>query len=150
MMERILVADDGSDLALHAVEIASELASKMNATLFALAVVDPGEYHRADIEAFARSEEFESGAALETLVDAGGAFVNRCRKIAAAQGVSCVETERRQGNNPAWEIIDFAREHAVDLIVVGSRGRGRLPGLVLGSVSQEVASAAPCSVLIAR
>ncbi len=53
-------------------------------------------------------------------------------------------------SDPDAEILDFAREHAIDLIVVGSRGRGRLPGLVLGSVSQKLASHAPCSVLIAR
>jgi nucleotide-binding universal stress UspA family protein len=149
-MERILVADDGSELALRAVEIASQLAAKFDATLFAIAVVDPGQYRRADIEAFARSEEFEEGTALEALVDATGAFVERCRTIAAAHGVPSIQTERRPGNDPAWEIIDFAREHAIDLIVIGNRGRGRLPGLLLGSVSQEVASQAPCSVLIAR
>jgi nucleotide-binding universal stress UspA family protein len=50
----------------------------------------------------------------------------------------------------ALEIIDCARAYDVDLIVVGTRGRSRLPGLLLGSVSQKLASHAPCPLLIAR
>ena len=37
-----------------------------------------------------------------------------------------------------------------DLIVLGSRGRGRMEGLLLGSVSQKIAALAPCPCLIAR
>jgi nucleotide-binding universal stress UspA family protein len=57
---------------------------------------------------------------------------------------------RRAGDDTALEITDFALANDVDLIVVGSRGRGRLPGLLLGSVSQKLATHASCSVLIAR
>jgi nucleotide-binding universal stress UspA family protein len=66
-LNRILVADDGSDSALRAVEIESELAAKTGAELFALAVVDPGKYRRSGIEALARSEELEDGGALDAL-----------------------------------------------------------------------------------
>jgi nucleotide-binding universal stress UspA family protein len=50
--------------------------------------------------------------------------------------------------DPAEKLIDVARREAVDLIVVGRRGRGRLAGLLLGSVSQKLASLAPCGVLV--
>lgn len=149
-MERILVADDGSAPALRAVEIAAELAAKTGVELVALAVIDPADFSRPDLEAFARSEGLEEGGELDSLVDVAADYLNRCRGIATARGAPRFHAEKRVGEDAAAEIIDFAREHGVDLIVVGSRGRGRLPGLLLGSVSQKVASAAPCPVLIAR
>jgi nucleotide-binding universal stress UspA family protein len=51
---------------------------------------------------------------------------------------------------PASKIIERADEWKPDLIVVGSHGRTALGRLVLGSVSQRVLTAAPCSVRIAR
>ena len=149
-MERILVADDGSDPALRAVGVAAELAAKIGAELIALAVVDTALFRRADVEAFARSEQLEEGGAMAGLVDAATGYLARCGAIAAQAGLARFRAEKRAGADPAAEILDFARDHQIDLIVVGSRGRGRLPGLLLGSISQKLASLAPCSVLIAR
>lgn len=51
---------------------------------------------------------------------------------------------------PASRIVERARELRADLIVLGSRGRGPIASMVLGSVSAEVAGHAPCPVLVAR
>lgn len=51
---------------------------------------------------------------------------------------------------PASVIVEEAREFAADLVVVGSRGRGSIAALVLGSISSEVVDHAPCPVLVAR
>ena len=48
----------------------------------------------------------------------------------------------------ASSIIEVAREHRASLIVVGRRGRGGFKRLLLGSVSDEVATYAPCPVVI--
>lgn len=50
----------------------------------------------------------------------------------------------------ATAIVDEAAAFAADLVVVGSRGRGAIGSLILGSVSGEVVDHAPCPVLIAR
>ena len=50
----------------------------------------------------------------------------------------------------ADEIVRFAREHAVDCVVVGSRGRQGLTRLLLGSVAERVVREAPCPVLVIR
>jgi nucleotide-binding universal stress UspA family protein len=50
----------------------------------------------------------------------------------------------------ATVITDLARERGVDLVVTGSRGRGALRSMLLGSVATEVAADAPCPVLVAR
>ena len=49
------------------------------------------------------------------------------------------------GGDPAPAILDHAREVGADMIVLGSRGLGDLKGLVMGSVSHQVASLAPCT-----
>ena len=51
---------------------------------------------------------------------------------------------------PDVEIIRYATGHHVELIVVGTHGRGGLQHFVLGSVAERVARRAPCAVLIAR
>lgn len=52
--------------------------------------------------------------------------------------------------NPAKEIVEFAMNLSVDLIVAGTRGRSPTKELYLGSVSSALAHRAPCSVLIVR
>lgn len=51
---------------------------------------------------------------------------------------------------PAWTILATADGLHADLIVLGSRGRGPIPSMLLGSVSARVAASAPGSVLVAR
>jgi len=59
------------------------------------------------------------------------------------------QTEVRSGA-PAWELIRMADDWRADLLVVGSQGRSALGRLLLGSVSQKVATEARCSVRVAR
>jgi len=60
-----------------------------------------------------------------------------------------VHTEILEGA-PAEAILDVANARKSDLIVMGSRGLGRLRGALLGSQSQKVVQHAPCPVLIVR
>jgi nucleotide-binding universal stress UspA family protein len=149
-VKRILVADDGSDAALAAVEMGAELAAAMGAELIAVAVVNPNRVRAADIASLARAEKLADAEALEILVNETANYIERCEAAAKRAGVIRFHSARREGDDPALEITDFALAQDIDLIVVGSRGRGRLPGLLLGSVSQKLATHAPCSVLIAR
>jgi nucleotide-binding universal stress UspA family protein len=52
--------------------------------------------------------------------------------------------------NPASEIIRYASEHQIDLIVVGTHGRGAMAHLLLGSVAERVVRQAQCPVLTIR
>ncbi len=57
--------------------------------------------------------------------------------------------EVREG--AAWREVDsFAREHHVDLVVVGSHGRRGLSRALLGSVAERIVRTAPCPVLVVR
>jgi nucleotide-binding universal stress UspA family protein len=55
----------------------------------------------------------------------------------------------REGD-PATEIIRFAAESGIDLIVMGTHGRTGLERLLLGSVAEKVMREAPCSVLVVK
>jgi nucleotide-binding universal stress UspA family protein len=52
--------------------------------------------------------------------------------------------------SPAAEIVRYAEEHAVDLIVMGTHGRGFVAHVVMGSVAEKVVRTAPCPVLTVR
>ena len=51
---------------------------------------------------------------------------------------------------PATEIVRYAREHGIDLIVVGTHGRGPIRRAFVGSVAERVLREAACPVLIVR
>lgn len=140
MFEKILLAVDGSDHAMNAARTASSLAKAMNAkTLRIVYVYDPippylGEPNMQEVIT-ARLDE--SKKILQKAQDAVGEI----------PGV--IETEHLEGS-PAEAIIEVAKIRGSDVIVMGSRGLGKLAGLVLGSTSQKVVSHAPCPVLIVR
>lgn len=52
--------------------------------------------------------------------------------------------------SPAAAIVEYARRHAVDLLVLGTRGRGALSHIVMGSVAERVVRTALCPVLTVR
>lgn len=51
---------------------------------------------------------------------------------------------------PALAIVDYARDHDIDLIVMGTHGRTGLAHVVMGSVAEKVVRHAPCPVLTVR
>lgn len=60
-----------------------------------------------------------------------------------------VETALLAGN-PFVEIVRYAKAHNVDLIVMGTHGRGPIAHMLLGSVAEKVVRKSPCPVLTVR
>jgi nucleotide-binding universal stress UspA family protein len=147
-MERILVAVDGSEHSTKAVDAAASMATAVGAKLSLLAVVPSMAAVAGDLESYARSENLLNELP-RLLASVQPAFLEPAAARARAKRVTEVSLETATGD-PATEILATAHAKGVDLIVMGSRGRGRLSGLLLGSVSQQVSSHAPCSVLIVR
>jgi nucleotide-binding universal stress UspA family protein len=140
-MRLIVAATDGSECADRAIDMASTLAKATGAKLVVITVGDSlaGE----DVRKLARAEG-GVGEALELIT---GQILQRARERAHQQGVSSIEVELGWGD-PAETIIETARRRTADAIVLGRRGRGRLTGLLLGSVSQKLVSLAPCAVVV--
>ncbi len=74
---------------------------------------------------------------------AGGSLEQALRDA----GHTDMRTEIRVGN-PAAEILDFARDENIDLIVIPSRGKSGLRRWMMGSVAERVVRQAPCAVLV--
>lgn len=69
----------------------------------------------------------------------------------AQQDVQAASSTGKIVRGVAWDALIDEAERAEDtLIVVGSRGVGRMAGIVMGSVATEIVHKAPCSVLVAR
>lgn len=67
-------------------------------------------------------------------------------KLISAGGMS-IETIHLKGD-PAHQILEYAKQHEQELIIIGSRGLSGMKELMLGSVSQKVAQLSKCPVLI--
>ena len=140
-MEKILVPVDGSEQSHKAVAFAADLARHYHATIhllhvFKLSVIPEGfgEYVVSD------------RAQLQAL---GDKIIASAEHEAKGHGIERIKTAVVEGD-PAERIIDYAKEHDVDIIVIGSRGLGTFKGLLLGSVSNKVTHRADQTCVIVR
>ena len=140
-MQRIMVATDGSAGANRAIDTAASLAKSSGADLTIVTV--GGNISGAELRKLADS----AGDLSRTMGASADKILVLARKRALRIGARNVALQTGWGD-PAEIIIDAARRGKVDMLVVGRRGRGRLSGLLLGSVSQKLASLAPCVVVV--
>ncbi|HME26980.1 MAG TPA: universal stress protein [Acetobacteraceae bacterium] len=145
-MKRIVAAVDRSEPSLRAADLAADLASKYDAELVLLTVgheiagPDPG------MEAYARLEHVREPTPTLVIESIRGELAE-VHERAAAKGARHISIEVLVGE-PAAQILASANAGQADLIVMGSRGHGRLAGLLLGSVAQKVVALARCPVLV--
>ena len=139
-LKRILVGTDNSDGAHRAVAAAASLAKQIGASLIIVNVEQGYFDHRlGPFDAHEGTVDMLEARSREILL--------RAKEQAEQLGVISVQTVSGLGDAAAF-ILDVAKREAVDLIVLGKRGRSRLAGILLGSVSQHVAALAPCTIQI--
>lgn len=135
----ILVPVDGSEHADHALDHAIELAGLMEGRILLL------HCHRPFPKII--GEPYLQTIITETLDDAKAClkpYAERLRQTA-------IPHEERTIEEPAAEaIVQVAEIEKCSLIVMGTRGRNSLQGLLLGSVTQRVLQTAPCPVMVVR
>ena len=72
------------------------------------------------------------------------------KTLATATGVSCTTHLLIRGMQPGEDLVRFAEEQHVDLVVVGIRRRSKVGKLLMGSTAQYVILKAPCPVLTVK
>jgi len=145
-LKKILVATDFSEPSEAALAYGRELARSFGAALTIVNVVDDTMARAYGIDGGVMltdpemQREFEASALQQ--VNALISDEDRTQLRAAGQVLA--------SNAPAQAIVTYARDANVDLIVMGTRGRGGVAHLLMGSVSEKVVQIAPCPVLTVR
>jgi nucleotide-binding universal stress UspA family protein len=144
-IKNILVATDFGEASDSALSYGRELAGRFGATLHVLNVVENfyvttfgAETYAAFVPDMQRELETTARKRLdELLIDSDGSGP-ATRPVVTTSG------------SPAYAIVDYARENSIDLIVMGTHGRGALAQLMMGSVAERVVRIASCPVLTVR
>lgn len=148
--ERLLLPLDGSDIAEAALPHAAALSGAFKARLTLLRVVAPTTMP-APIYAVPYVPPVEYvEPALSIRIDAARAYIRAtAARLRLDERTLEVDTDVRVAESPATAILDAARSHDVDTIVLATHGRG-LSRLVAASVADKVLRGGPGAVLVMR
>lgn len=144
-LKNVLVATDFEDAADVALLYGRSLARTFNATLQVLHVLDDVSARAASISGYGVDVErmqLELERAAQAQVDA--LLSDEDRRELSAEAVVLTSS------TPALAIVDYARRHDVNLIIVGTHGRSAVSHFFVGSVAERVVRTAPCPVLTVR
>jgi nucleotide-binding universal stress UspA family protein len=142
-LKKVLVPTDFSESARHALTYGISFAREYEAELELLHVVENLTVgYASDLFPVPMAEVFQeiSGYAKAELATLGAEA--RAKKVKVVEQVA-------QGK-PSAEIIRFAKENEVDMIVLGTHGKGMLDQALFGSTTERVVRRAPCPVLTVR
>ena len=135
---KMLLAYDGSDQGRKALELAAELGKKFKAQVNVVCVasvpITPEEYVGPDLARYAEE---------------AAQYAKDATSFLEAQGLRS-EGKSFDARDIPRAIADEASKGEYDMIILGSRGYGRLKALFLGSVASGVADSAKTTVLIVR
>jgi nucleotide-binding universal stress UspA family protein len=144
MFNHILVPMDFSAPSDAALECARAVAVQFAGSLHLLHVAE--DPYRALYSAEVFVPEME-GLRDEILANALGGLKDRLRRADLEQLHATADAVI---GTPAMSIVEYAEGHDIDLIVMGTHGRGGMSHLLMGSVAERVVRTAPCPVLTVR
>ena len=146
MFKKILVPIDGSDASLHALDFAAALSSQFDSAIDVITVDVPYDLTKLPprkpknaVEAAKLEQEPKRLTALEI-----------AELYAKKHGYENMSFKKIIDTDPADKIVEKAKRGEYDMVVIGNRGIGGLAGFLLGSVSDKVAKAAECPVVIVK
>jgi nucleotide-binding universal stress UspA family protein len=144
-IKKVLVPTDFGEASDSALAYGRELARRFGATLYVLHVAENLYLQALGAETYAAiapklQEQLERDAKAELDDLIGDGSLNDPPTKSAVITAS----------STAYAIVDYAKTNDIDLIVMGTHGRGPLAHVVMGSVAERVVRAAPCPVLTVR
>lgn len=144
LIKNLLVATDFSDVSEVALTYGRALARAFGATLHIVNVVEKFyvvsgiEGYITDAEGLRQSIEQDARRQLE------GTITDDDRQRLGAKTVLV------SSDKPALAVVKYAKDTSIDLIIIGTHGRGGMAHLLLGSVAERIVRLAPCPVLTVR
>ncbi len=143
-LKTVLVPVDFSETSDVALLYGKEMAQAFGATLHVLHVVQEPYSQPWAVEAYG----FSLAALQEDWIKDAKARLDQAVTADDRANLKAV-TETVLGH-PVTEVLRYAADQNIDLIVMGTHGRGPLGHLVMGSVAERVVRGAPCPVLTVR
>jgi nucleotide-binding universal stress UspA family protein len=140
MLNRLLIAFDGSEQSYRAFDFALEMHRICGASpeITVISVAQPPE----PAGMIKMDSLFDSASKLYEHLFKG--LRDKASKVNLE-----IKTEIIVGH-PAQEIIKYAAERKTDIIIMGQRGRSKVAKWLLGSVSRRISTYAPCTVAIVK
>ncbi len=138
--QNIVIATDGSENNLRAISYGINLAKLNGATVYALNVIDT----------YSLSQSWTAGR--ETMYGIlrkdGQKATSKIKEYGEASGVEVKEVLLE--GHPSNEILNFAENNNIDLIVMGTLGKTGLDRFLMGSVAEKVVRNSKVPVLVVR
>ena len=144
-ISRILFPTDFSEFSLAAIKYARELAGLFDAQIHCVHVVDEAYQYWTGMG----PEATPLGPAVEDLASIAEAQMQRFHDDYLI-GLKYVPVTAVVVGRPHKEIVQYAKEKMIDMIVMATHGRGGLAHMLLGSTADKVVHHAPCPVLTVR
>jgi len=144
IINKLLVALDGSNHSLNAVDYACTIAAALKARVILLYVLKAQEIPEG-LRDYADLEHIP-GLDMDILKKVAGDLVSNAEKRVRENGVDDIVGEVEEGP-VARTFIARAKHHDADMIVVGSRGFGSIEATLRGGVSHRVGLLAECPIL---
>ena len=129
---KILVGYDGSNSAKDALVLAKKHAAAFDATVIIVSSLTGGSVTHA-VEVEHATEDLELA-----------------KKMFDEDGIQCEAKLLVRGMTPGEDIVDYAKEKAIDEIIIGIKRRSKVGKLLFGSNAQYIIIKAPCPVVTVK
>jgi nucleotide-binding universal stress UspA family protein len=151
IFSKLLVPIDGSEPSFHAARVAINIANKFNSEIIVLfVVVSPSKSEYANLTGLVTPKQIDM--IIENAKKESKKWFNRIEDIVREMNSNIKVSTKviLTGIAVYGEIIQYAQEENIDLIVIGTRGRSGIKKLLLGSTASGVVTYANCPVLVTK